>query len=58
MPVITDNKIYKIISKIGLIEPKVLDAAFKTAKDELKIYLWNPGQKLVFYDELEMIIYK
>lgn len=34
MSIITDEKIYKIISKIGLIEPSVLDTALQTAKEK------------------------
>lgn len=34
MQVISDEKVYKLISKIGLIEPSVLDTALKTAKEK------------------------
>jgi len=36
MEVITASKIYKLISKIGLIEPSVLDAALKAAEEQKK----------------------
>ncbi len=36
MEVITASKVYKIISKIGLIEPSVLDAALKAAEEQNK----------------------
>ncbi len=31
---------------------------FGEAKDELKIYFWNPGKANLYYDNLEIIIYK
>ena len=34
MPALADDKIYQIISKIGLIKPDVLDMAVKTAKEK------------------------
>jgi type IV pilus assembly protein PilB len=34
MKIISDDKIYKIISKIGLIEPEVLDTALQTAQEK------------------------
>ena len=34
MKIISDEKIYKIISKIGLIEPEILDTALQTAKEK------------------------
>jgi len=36
MEVITASKIYKLISKIGLIEPSVLDAALKATEEQKK----------------------
>ena len=37
--VITDEKIHRIISKIGLIEPEILDTALKTAKDRKQDFI-------------------
>ncbi len=31
---------------------------FKTTADEVAIYLWNPSKTLVYYDNLEVLIYK
>jgi hypothetical protein len=31
---------------------------FKTAEDELKVYLWNPGKSSLAYDNWEVVIYK
>ncbi|PWB39030.1 MAG: hypothetical protein C3F02_00215 [Parcubacteria group bacterium] len=36
MPVISDEKVYKIISKIGLVDQAVLDTAWKTAQEQEK----------------------
>lgn len=30
---------------------------FKNAKDELKIYLWNKNKEIIYYDDLEYLIY-
>lgn len=32
--------------------------AFETPDDEVKIYLWNPGKKELWYDNFEIVIYK
>lgn len=39
MQAITDDKIYKMITKIGLIEPDILDTALKTAKEKNKDFV-------------------
>jgi hypothetical protein len=31
---------------------------FKTTEDELKVYLWNPAKSVMYYDDLEMVVYK
>ncbi|PIR06956.1 MAG: hypothetical protein COV55_00845 [Candidatus Komeilibacteria bacterium CG11_big_fil_rev_8_21_14_0_20_36_20] len=39
MPAITDSKVHKIISKIGLIKPDVLDTALKAAQEQDKDFV-------------------
>ncbi len=39
MKIISDEKIYKIISKIGLIEPEILDTARQAAKEKNKDFV-------------------
>ncbi len=39
MNIITDEKVYKLIQKIGLIEPDILDTALKTAKEKKKDFV-------------------
>ena len=39
MSAISNEKIYKIIEKIGLIDPSVLDTALKTSEEEDKDFI-------------------
>jgi type IV pilus assembly protein PilB len=39
MKIISDEKIYKIISKIGLIDPEVLDTALQTARENKRDFV-------------------
>ena len=57
MEQITDLKIYKIISKIGLINQEVLDTALKTATDKKeKLSTFLIKQNLIKSDEIGKII--
>lgn len=56
-PIISDEKVYQIISKIGLIEPAVLDTALKTAKERRKDFItFLIKQNLIKAEEIGQLI--
>src|SRR3989339_558159 len=57
MSIISDEKIYKIISKISLIEPSVLDTALQTAKEKNEdLVNFLIKQDLIKSDEIGQLI--
>ena len=44
--------VWKMLSFLFILPP------FKTADDELKIYLHNPSKSQLYYDDMEVLIYK
>ena len=57
MSIISDEKIYKIISKISLIEPSVLDTALQTAKEKNEDFVdFLIKQELIKSDEIGQLI--
>ncbi|MDD5749169.1 MAG: GspE/PulE family protein [Patescibacteria group bacterium] len=57
MELISDVKIYKIISKIGLIKPEVLDQAIKTAQEKKKDFTtFLIKQDLIKSEEIGQLI--
>ncbi|MES2591327.1 MAG: glycosyltransferase family 39 protein [Bacteroidota bacterium] len=51
------NKQIKQIGKWQKMELQFVLPPFKNAEDELKIYLWNKNKEIIYYDNLEFIIY-
>lgn len=57
MKIISDEKIYKIISKIGLIEPEILDTALQAAKEKNKDFVnFLISQDLIKSEEIGQLI--
>lgn len=57
MKIISDEKIYKIISKIGLIEPEILDTALQTAKEKNEDFVeFLIKQDLIKAEEIGQLI--